>query len=288
MDLQTYYSILKWRGEEPTRLDKSSGKEYGRKIYEQDIALGKTVWVNHALLDFKYYLFYYDPLLSMLSNLKSMDLHEFIVVLLFILNISSILATLTASIGFHKMLSNQTTHTNTQTMIYLDPIDFKQMLSMTLCAALNGFIICMVQLKWRQFEAKNNQTLATFIMNQNGLTVIMFTLCAMSLGYYFVMNQFNFYSWFLVVYALQFMFGYCFEISALYICFIRGWKRDHRMVQLVPRYLEDGSLSTFYLPKCVYYVTYKDYEEWLEYRQMVNGLDTNHYDEQLQQPLLIR
>merc|ERR1712083_1287514 len=105
---------------------------------------------------------------------------------------------------------------------------------MILGASFNGLIICIFQLKWREFEKRKNQKLSTFIMNQNGITIIMFTLCTISLGYYFIMNQLNFYWWILTIYALQFVFGYIFEILALYVIFLRGWKRDHIMVRPIP------------------------------------------------------
>merc|ERR1711933_478788 len=121
-------------------------------------------------------------------------------------------------------------------------------------------------------EKRKNQKLSTFIMNQNGITIIMFTLCTISLGYYFIMNQLNFYWWFLTIYALQFVFGYIFEILALYVIFLRGWKRDHIMVRPIPNYLNDGSFSNLELPKCVYYISYQDYEEYMEYKQKMNEL----------------
>eukprot|EP01084_Bolivina_argentea_P174787 302755_1 len=145
MDIKTYYSILKWRGEEPTKLDPSSGKEFGQKIYEQDIELGKTVWINNKLMDFKYYLFYYDPILSMISNVRY-EWSEIFIVILFILNMSSILATLTASIGFNEMLSS---HSN-----IISKHNLNEILYMILCASFNGLILCILQLKWREFERK--------------------------------------------------------------------------------------------------------------------------------------
>merc|ERR1711920_734767 len=124
--------------------------------------------------------------------------------------------------------------------------------------------------------------LSTFISNQNGLTVIIFTLCAISLGYYFVVNELNFYLWFVVIYALQFVMGWLFELIALYVSFCIGWKRDHRMVQLVPQYANDGSFAKLSMPKSIYFLTYKDYEEWMEDKEKIL-YDVD--DEQLDQPL---
>jgi len=153
----------------------------------------------------------------------------------------------------------------------------------------------MFQLKWREFERIKKQKLSHFIMNQHGITLIMFTFCAMSLGYYFVMNQFKFYSWFLTIYAFQFLFGSIFEIFALYITFCSGWKRDKAMLRLTPSYSKDGSFDTFTLPKCVYYISYKDYMEWIEYKQLKITQQTLTYhhsdygeddEDQLDQPLI--
>jgi len=286
MNIDTYYDILEWQGEQPRKIDQNTGKEFGRKIYEKDIELGKVAWINNKYQDFKYYLFYHDPILSLFSNFKKVEWNEIFIIILFVLNTASILATATASIGFNHSSGGQKPQQPQQPQQSQYPNykinnlaskDIEQMshnfnlnetFSMIICSIFNGLILCIFTLKWRQFENKKNRIkLSTLIMNTNGITIIMFTLCALSLGYYFITNELTFFSWFLTIYALQFIFGWIFEIFTLYISFVRGWKYDHKMIQLIPNYLNDGSFSHLSKPKCIYYITYKDYEEWIKYKE---------------------
>ena len=251
--------------------------------------MGKTVWVNDKYKDFAYYLLYHDPILSLFSNFKKVHCNEMLIILLFIVNFASILATLTASIGFnqidHKQENNESSYNNYKNSKSFNHENSSQSRQFTLnqiwwmiiCALLNGLIICIFTLKWRQFERKQNRKLSTVIMNQNGLTLLMFTLCAMSWGYYYIINETDFYFWFGTIYVLQFLFGWIFEIFILYLSFIVGWKYDHKMMELIPNYLNDGSFSHCSQQKCVYYITYVDYQEFIQYKNKINiiNLESN-------------
>lgn len=226
------------------------------------------MWVNNKYKDFKYYLFHHDPILSLFCNIEKIEWNELFMIILFVLNILSILATATASIGFNKHQSDQTPNKYPNYKINnINTFSLNDTFSMIICSIFNGLILCIFTLKWRQFESKKRRKLSTFIMNTNGITLILFILCILTLSYYFLMNELTFFSWFVAIYAGQFIFGWIFEILLLYISFIRGWKYDHKMTQLIPNYLNDGSFSHCSLPKSVYYITYKDYEQWLRYKQ---------------------
>eukprot|EP00485_Elphidium_margaritaceum_P010933 CAMPEP_0202694160 /NCGR_PEP_ID=MMETSP1385-20130828/8091_1 /ASSEMBLY_ACC=CAM_ASM_000861 /TAXON_ID=933848 /ORGANISM="Elphidium margaritaceum" /LENGTH=299 /DNA_ID=CAMNT_0049349955 /DNA_START=76 /DNA_END=975 /DNA_ORIENTATION=- len=294
MNVDTYYSILEWQGEDPTKIDSATGQQLGRKIFEQDIALGKAVWVDNKCRDFCYFAMYRDPILFCLSNLKRIEYNTILVVLLSILNLSCLLATAAASFSFRELRTEVSQVTQSLLAAEHSQIDTRELLSMMAMALVNGGILCVVTLQWRRLETQKHQSM--LVVHQNSITILLFTLCGICMGYYFVMNELEFFSWFIAIYVMQFLFAWSFEFVGLYVLFVRQWKYDHRMTQLIPNYFHDGSFSHCSLPKCVYYITFKDYLEWRAHQQHKNDAgmstrantdDDTETDEHLDKPLLI-
>jgi len=245
MDLGTYYSILKWRGEDPTKIDPedSSKKEFGRKIFEQDIDLGKVAWTGHRLRDFRYYIIYYNPFLAMCANVKRLDISDIFIVLSVLFNVSTFTAAITSTIGYKVF-----TESNASNPFQLSIIDI---MTMAFLAAFNGVILCFMSLNWRSFERYKEEKMLVILDHYNTLIVGMFIAMSLNVGWYLMTRQMAFFSWFITIYTLEVVFALVFEFSWLRIRFNRGWRRDIAMVQL------DVFVH--------YYLTFKDYQEWREY-----------------------
>ena len=95
MDVTLYYEILRWHGEDPSKLDHESNPpkqvrslnhltslhhtyiwclctlvQMGLSMFHRDILLRKAVWTNRKRRDFKYWLRSFHPLYGLLSAPK--------------------------------------------------------------------------------------------------------------------------------------------------------------------------------------------------------------------------
>jgi len=247
MDLETYYAILTWRGEDPTKIDieDSCKKEFGRKIFDQDIDLGKVAWTGRQLVDFKHYVVYHNPFLAMCANLQHLDCSEVFLILSAMFNFTTFMAAITATIGYKTFTESND--------LLMDPVRLRvgDWVTMAMLAAINGVILSVLSLNWRAFERYKGQKMMVFIERQHAVIAVMFTAMFLNLGYYFVSQQMAFFSWFVTIYALEVVFAMMIEFGCLRITFNRAWKRDIAMVQL------DVFIH--------YYLTFKDYQEWKQY-----------------------
>jgi len=251
MDLETYYAILNWRGEDPTKVDPddASKREFGQKIFEQDIELGKVAWTGDRLRDFKYFVLYHDPVLAMCANLKRLDVNQICIWFCFMVNISSFIAAVAATFGFRAFTESNPPNPS--------DLSLGDIATMAFLAAINGAILCAMALNWRALERQKNQKITVLIENHNAVVLAMFMVTMLAVAYYFVTQQFAFFSWLCVVFALEVVFSGIFEFFCLRIWFNRGWRRDTAMVQL----------DVF----VVYYVTFRDYREWREHTLRAEG-----------------
>ena len=135
-----------------------------------------------------------------------------------------------------------------------------------LCGICNGILLNLCEMSINKIQhcnsAERQRKLSHYLICKIFASIAIWiyfggAIITFSFSLYSVVT-FKLYSVFLFVFPLQFICSWIFQIIGLYIRFIKGWNRDHNMIENPNK-------------KCIYYLTYKDFEEY-RYSKKLNEI----------------
>eukprot|EP01084_Bolivina_argentea_P240591 404133_1 len=287
MDIAIYASILKWRGEDPYALvDSYTNKtmSIAVKVFRQDIFHDKCVWVNKLKQDFLYFIQSRHPLIS---TFQCPSYHPYskqkrrstLLVMFSLGSFFAFASSLLALYGSSYLNIDVKGINPTKEVLILR----------LLCSICNGIVLWFCDLSLTKIQscicAETQQTMHRSILCKvfSAMTIWLYlaiSLMIFSFSLYMVFLL-KLTSMFLMVFALQFICSWLFQFVGLYIRFKRLWIRDHKMVSNNQ--------------KSLYYLTYKDYEEYrfstklnaLSSKRNINTSQNKSIQKSIDNPLLL-
>eukprot|EP01084_Bolivina_argentea_P272428 463827_1 len=281
MDLEIYSGILREGGINPNAYDSKKKRKYpnAERAFRHDIFKGKTIWTGNKKEDFKLFVASYHPLfgLFMVSEHHPYTHRKRFITLLMMLCVGAFWAALSVVLDTMHMSQNKNSK-----ITYTDILKAKLIVS-----NINGTILALQELCLRHVlscacrentEGKRFNYLCKFITK---CAVFLWFIIAMIalVGCIILVLIYKCFTVFCLVFILQFIFKWIFQIVGLYLKFRRGWNKDMKIMKNLKKYHNQVRISTlvkrskFKLKdvlkirrekKCPYYVTFEDSNYWIQ------------------------
>ena len=252
-------------------------------IFHQDILLNKAVWTNRKGRDFKYWLQSYHPLFGLLS-----------VPQYHIYSKQYRLTDLALILCFGAFWSAFACY-YTQILFNLPSIGENLYYpKLLLVSFVNTILIAIIE--WIFVTKQCFKRCFKIIFDVPGSMLIIVTIIGI-LGSAVIAAEILFdISRFMFIFTMTFLILWSFQLIVCYLSFEKKWKFDHSLIDAAVRestfhksskHHGMGGVSMVTVPKNPYYITYRDYTEYI-CQKGVDGMDISisNDDEHSNNPVL--